>query len=237
MTLQETIDLTENFLAYDLDGMHGSSPTTDQMVSAVNWALRAVAKRASLYDPSLPITLVANTAVYELRSLATLGRRIIGVRTVTIAGAMLANAAYSAWGLWSLTELERVHPQWRTATSGKPTKAIVVGTKLILHPPPDADTVAAGNHYVSGTYLPADMAEGDLEDPLPLPIETHEAVAYCAAVKLAAPTVTEQAGMARLQSYSAEWMQTIDALNRENENTLASWGSTTGSEADDTLWV
>lgn len=237
MTLAQTITLTEEFLAYDLDGYLGSEPTTAEMVVAINWAIRTVAKRASLYDPSIPITLVAETSTYDLRSLATAGRRIIDTSTVIVNGSMLSNAARSAYGVWSLTELERMYPRWRVATSGTPSKAVVIGTKLVLHPPPNAACVAAGQNYVSGTYLPADMAEADVNVQLPLPIEVHEAVAYCAAVRLASPTVTEQAGMARIQNYSAEWVAAIDELARENEATLASWGSTTGSEGEETMWV
>lgn len=240
MTLTQTLDMVEGFLSYDLDGYdeRSGTPTTAARVAAVNWAIRTVARRADLYDHNIPVTLSAGVGTYSLRSLPTDGRRIIKPRTVVVAGRPLIQCDQKGYGVWSVQELEQRYPRWRSDPAGETTKSAWIGQQLILHPAPDASTVAAGNHFVAGTYLPADMdAVTGLAQQLPLPVEVHEAVAYCAAVKLALPTTGESAGIARLQAFSAEWVGAIEELKRETAQTLTSWGTTTGTEGDDYVWI
>ena len=237
MTLADGILLTKQFLAYDLDGYLGDEPTDAQMLGPFNWSMRTICKRARISDPSIPIALVADKGTYDLRGLASDGRGIIEPRSVVVAGLPLLDAAGSAYGLWSLAELQRSHPQWRTAPSGTPSKAVWTGTQVILHPAPNAAAVAKGGHFVSGTVMPKALTAADLATELPLPIETHECVAYLAAVRLATPTATESSQMQRLQAFAGEWMALIDELARANEGTAASWGSTYGNEGGDVLWA
>lgn len=237
MTLNDLLNMVEGFLAYDLDGYDSrdGTATVADRISAINWAIRTVARRSGVFDPSIPVTLEPDRAVYDIRRFASDGRRIIHPLTVIVNGIPLRDCSGRAFGLWSLTEIERAFPGWRGTIAGVPTKAALAGHHLILHPAPDATAVAAGNHFIGGTYLPKDLTDSDLDVEIPLPVEVHEAVAYCAAVKLATPTVSEQMGMARLQAFSAEWVAAIDELKRETASTLTSWGSTTGSEGGDWL--
>jgi|GEM_PF-4614236 len=236
MTLTETIQMLDDLSSYDLDPMYGTSPTQAQKIAVLNWAQRVVAKRAKLYDPSIAIALVAGQATYELRSLAADGRRVLKPSTVVVNGIPLRDASGEGYGLWSFGELERFHPQWRTAAASTPTKAVYVGDKLVLHAPPSSAVVTAGNNYVSGTWLPKDLAPADLANQLGMPVELHESVALCAAAKWASPTVTEPTQIARIQAYTNDWMAIVDDHALDSENSLSHWGSVMG-DGEDYLYI
>jgi hypothetical protein len=131
MTHQEVIDLTDQFLAYNLDSMYETSATTAQGVNAVSWALRTMAKREKLFDPSTVVNLVSGQSSHELRSLASDGLMTLKLRSVTVNRVPITDASRDGYGIWSYVELERAHPQWRTASSRTPTWAVHVCTKLL----------------------------------------------------------------------------------------------------------
>lgn len=238
MNLQEILDLRTQNLRFDLDDSYGESPTAQQQVDSVNWAIRTISKHIIQFNPKITFTLTAGTAIYDLRDTNVVSSKVIKPYQVVINGNILWNAGHSEYGLWTLAELERSNPSWRTASNSTPTKAVYYGNgKILLNPPPTAEIVSAGNNYVSGQYLAADMTTGQTASSPDLPVELHESVAYLAAVKSAIPYVTEQEGWQRLQAFNAEWKAVADEVRQENKVALVSWGSTSGYAYDDFIWM
>jgi len=233
-TLQTILDNIDRFLQFDLDNMYGESPTTQQKVDGFNWAQRTVSKLIFQYDPKITLTLTADQASYDLRNTSVVSRKVIRPYAVIINGNMLWNAAYTERGLWTLQELERMIPSWRTDSSGTPTKGVYYGNqKLLLHPAPTTAVVNAGDNYISGQYLAADMTTAQLASTPDIPEELHEAIAFCAAARLALPNLSEAEAWQRITAFNAEWRSMADDMRRENMRAIQSWGSTTGNITPD----
>lgn len=231
MTLEALLELRGNFLAFDLDDSTGggSTPTTAQKLTSVNAAIRQIAIHVQQYDPAIPLTLTADQDTYNLRSLSVVTKRVVRPYQVIVNGYPLYNAARTERGLWTLQELERVYPGWRSTDAGTPARAVqIANSKLILHPKPNSTVVSAGENYVSGTYIPPNYSDSDLATEPDLPEELHEAVAYLAAVKSALPFVSEAEGWQRLTAFNGEWAAAADEVRRDNVRLLQSWGSTSG---------
>ena len=174
MTLATLKTMMTGFGVY-LDDYNADDPTGAQQLLSLNWALRNIGARLNQYDPKITFTLVADQAEYDLRDTATpvVSRKVVKPFVVYVGGNPLYQVDGSL-GVWSLEQLSRHRTTYLTGSSGTPTVAAFYNqTKLWLDPKPSA---VGSNNFISGTYMPADMAQDD--DEPDIPEELHEALAY-----------------------------------------------------------
>lgn len=238
MTLSELRTLQTNFLSLDLDNFAGESPSTSDQNAQINWAYRRIARKCCLIHPKIPMTLTADTALYSLANTAVWGsaRRMVDIYSVTINGVPLRDCLGRNYGMWTYREFMDRHPTWQTASSGVPTKALVVGANLLLHQPPTSAVVSAGDNYVAGQYIPADL-DGSTYDTPDLPDEIQPAIAYLAAIYAATPLATEPEMWTRLQAFGQAWVEMIDDISHQNRMTLMNPGSMAGDAFEDVMRV
>jgi hypothetical protein len=243
VTVADLIAEVRALCAYDLDLYHtvaggGVPATDDQIVLSLNKAQQRIGLIAKCYSPVIALTLSSSTfGIYDLRDPTIAANPVIDVEDVIINGVMLRNRAVTSYGPWSVTELEQDYPGWRTDAVGTPTKfALLREAQIVLHPNPDPATIANnGQHFVKGTYLPADFSASNQTAVPDLPLELHEWIAKLAAAIEAGPVVTEQSQMVKVQSWINGAVGTdknnpgaAQMVGRRNEDSMAAWGSTSG---------
>jgi hypothetical protein len=230
MTLQNMIDEVFTYnTSFDLDEKYLGSATTQQKVDTINKGIRTISKQIFQYDPKIALTLTADQNSYDLRNTAVVAKKVIRPYQVIINKNMLWNAAYNEYGIWTLAELERNSPSWRTDPSATPSKAVYYGNqKLILHPAPTQAIIDAGNNYISGQYLAANLTTSDLSNYADIPEELHEAVCYCAAAFVSLPNLSEQEAWQRVGAYNSEWKTYAEQMRQENMRAIQATGSTSG---------
>lgn len=235
-TLADLRTLLTEFMVLDLDNSKGESPSSANQTEQLNWAYRGLCRRASLFDPSITFTLTASTTLYDIRNLSVVSKKVITPKWVYINNVPLRTYDNQARGLWTLQELERNNPAWRTVTTGTPYCAISQNYNYLrLYPAPTSGIVAAGGNYIAGTYLPIDMAaDGDVPD---LPEEFHELIAYAAAIKASLPVVTEDEMWNRIKAYDAEVESAFKAFTEKQKIALSDWGTSGGREDRDYVWA
>lgn len=223
-------------MVLDLDNSKGESPTDGNKNEQLNWAYRLICRRVSLFDPAIVLTLTASTPLVDIRDVTEVSKKVIDVKGVYINNNPLMKADGMTRGLWTLQELEKDYPGWRSAPDGTPRVAIQQNYNVLrLWPAPTAAIVSAGNNYVAGTYLPPDMSnDADVPD---LPEELHEVIAYSAAVKASLPVVTEQEMWNRIKAYSAESVALIDEFAGSQKRLMSDWGSTGGYPTNDYIRI
>lgn len=253
MILSEIRTLVTGFTRY-LDNYVAASPSPTELTAQVNWGVRHFARKLHLFDPRISLTLnsVASTndTIYNIRdtvglsagpytvetpSTPVVSKRVVKPYVVFIDGQPLLDWNGSP-GLWSLSQLEERYPTWRTGTTGTVAIAVYLGNgRLLLYPPPSA---AGSNHFISGTYLPADLVvtTDDAKSP-DLPDELHEALAYFVAQHVAMPTVTEGEAWTRLKAYNAEWFELVSEIATENRNAVEGPWLDTGWKYGKTMMV
>ena len=131
-------------------------------------------------------------------------------------------------GMWSYKEIERYDPSYRAAASGQPVAAAQFGNNLVLYPAPTSTVASGSGNYLVAEYLPVALTASDLSNSPDLPVELHEAAAYLAAIKIAAPQITEAESYQRLNLYNSFINESIQEVKKQNENTLADFGSRFG---------
>lgn len=220
MVLSELRALQSNYLGYDLDNYLGESPGEDGQNGQINRALRVISKECFLFDPKVTFTVVAGQFRYSLddRKTPVVSKRIVRPHYVTINGNKLWNADQTAYGVWGWQEFVHSNPKWEASSSGTPTKAVLFGAReVLLHLPPTAAVVSAGENFIAGQVLANDLVN-DTDDPSDqgVPVEIHEAIAYLAAVYASEPNVTEQEGWVRVGRYDSQWTKMVRAIRNEN---------------------
>jgi len=98
----------------------------------------------------------------------------------------------------------------------------------VLYPAPSSNVSSGSGNYLVAEYLPANLTISDLSNSPDLPVELHEAVAYLAAIKIAAPQITEAESYQRLQLYNSFINESIQEVKKQNEQTIQDFGSTFG---------
>lgn len=212
MTQAEAIAYIAELLAYDLDNSVGESPTEAQSVVQINDAIRFVAERCPLFDPTITFTLTASTAEYDLLSDSIVDKKVLKPYYIVI-GTRTLTTPDGRRGFWTMQELETKYPTWRTDAAGTVKRAVYVSpNKLILHPKPDASDEALTT-YLAGEYIPDDVTTSDDSNQLPLPVTLHKAVCWIAAHEAAIPNASEE-GWQRLNTYYQKAMEDIDEARR-----------------------
>lgn len=230
MTLQETIEFKEARLAYGLDAVEGPEPSVSDQIASINWAVRTIARHAFVIDPAVALTLTADTATYDMEDTSVVAKRIVRPFKVIINGNPIRTARGDSYGLWSLEEIERVNPAFRTGVSGRPVRATWhSGKYLFLDPKPTQTVVDAGNSFIEGQVMPADLTAGDMNAELPLAVDLHEAAAYLAAYRSAFPNATEAEQWQRLREAQAAVTASVTEAGKQGRDAYASWGTTTGA--------
>lgn len=234
MNLAELRQLQSDFLKFDLDNYAANAAgevSAAEQNKQLNWAYRILSRRLKIYDPKVPLTLVAGEDVVDLRNTTpgaknSVGRKVILPRYVIINGFALREASGREFGMWSMDELERYRPTWRTDPSAKPTKAVYYGnSKMRLHPAPSAEAVTVAGNFIAGQILPGDMADDN--DVPEIPEELHEAIAYVSAVFAADPVASESEAWQRLSQFrKGYWTDLLAEIADDNERHQQSWGST-----------
>lgn len=237
-TLSELRTLMTEFMVLDLDNSKGESPSSANQNEQLNWAYRTLCSRASLFDPTITFTLVADQALYDIRDITTpvVSKKVIRPFRIYINNIPLRTADKCRPGLWTLEELEDGYSTWRSAGSGTPYAAILENyNDLRLHPKPSSTVVSGGNNYIAGIYMPADMSgDGAVPD---LPEEFHELIAYMAAIKASLPIVTEDEMWNRIKAYDAEIQSAFRTFEREQARRLVDWGTIGANNQGDYLIV
>lgn len=234
MTLSEILIYVKDNYAYDGDIANslGENPTDAQLIPYVNWAIRSIARKVKQIGIYLPITLTAGTSTYNLNAgtgiATTVASQITRIHRVYIGNQVMNKADRFSPGMWSYNEIERFDPKYRSAASGQPIAAAQFGNNLVLYPAPSSTVASGSGNYLVAEYLPPSLTISDLSNSPDLPVELHEAVAYLAAIKVAAPQITEGESYQRLQLYNSFINESIQEVKKQNENTLADFGSRFG---------
>lgn len=233
MTTQELLVQLKDNYAFDNDiaSSLGESPTDAQLVPYLNWAIRILARKIKQFSIKIPFTFIAGTYNYSLNAssggfISTSDcSEVTKIHRVYVNGLALKKPDNVTCGLWSFQEIERVYPNWVTASNSTPQAAAQLGHKVMFYPPP---TGSESNTFFVAEYLPKDLSTTDLTQIPDLPLELHECIAYLASIKIAAPQLTEAESFQRLNLYNGFINDTIDALKKQNEKDLLSYGSTLG---------
>lgn len=240
MILSEMRTMLGRLLAADLDNMAGESPDSAELTSQINYAIRAVSEEIYQLDPSITLTLTAETGSYNLRSSSVVSRKVIEPVVVVINGNPLWAASRKKYGMWTMTEIQDPNigtSKWRDTSSGTCTRAVVMDRTLYLWPKPNAAVVSDGSNYIMGQYLAADLVDGVDDDSSPdLPEEVHEAVVRLAAIFASDPSVSESEAIARIGRYESRAMQAIQKTKDRNRRQAQSWGTVTGSRIPDYIY-
>ena len=240
MILTELIVLMDDFLSYDLDNVkqrEGHTVTNEEKTAQLNYGVRSVSRFIKQFDPSITMTPVADQNYVDLRDVDTpaVSRKVIEASFAVVNGTVLRRPDGSR-GLYKYQEAERLFTDWRGADSGTPSGAWQIGDKLYFNCPVSSTVVSAAENYIGGKYLAADMVWG--ADVAPdIPEELHEAVAYCAAVFVAQPTVGESTAMNRTLAYRQEWQEAAKEVRRRNMRYLNDFGTTPGSAWSDFTYL
>ena len=239
MYLSDAVSLVNSFSQFDLDNYAGESPTNANVTSQINWASRLISKKLEMFNPVVVFTLTAGIRTYDLRSTSSFSVPVVKPMQVVIAGSLLLDARQDRPGLWSISEFERLNPNWRTDANGVPDKAAWHTDKLVLNPPPNTATASLNTHYVSGLVLSADLTydANASTTALNVPVELHECVCYLAAVKAATPQVSEQEAWQRVSAYDQAWREEVEAQRRLNRESIQDWGTTSGYSQSDYVWT
>lgn len=224
MTYAQMQTQLADLLQYDLDNYQGASPSATDVAEILNRAARFISKQIYQYDPSISLTTTIDDGDMDTFGSA-FGKDVLEVKRVIINGVPL-KAADGSIGMWTLQEVERSYPQWRTATNGLPRVAFQVNRTLYLYPKPAA---AYSNSYVAGQYLCATLSGSDTALSYDLPDELHPAVVEMAAVYAANPTVSEPEGLQRLERFAANAGFDLKQERRRNMRLAQSAGTTPGS--------
>jgi hypothetical protein len=221
----------------DLDMLLSStpeSPNDADWLAVINQALRFISRRVLLFNPAVSLTLTAGGKFYNLRDISTptVGQRVLQPVSVSINGAVLRDRFSRNPGLWSFEELQAQYPSYLTAGEGTPSLAVWLGNNdaynLILYPAPSSVVVTAGQNWISGLVLPADLA---LDTDVPgIPEECHEAVAALAAVYASLPGVTEQEAWQRVQAYG-RYHEPVEQVRAANLQALRFGGVNSDTSA------
>ena len=234
MTTSQLVSRVKALLAYDLDGYFGAAPSDTDVVACLNDALYELGEDAFVYDPSVVLTMAADTASYDLRGTAC-SRKVLQAFSVTINGVPLWDASRRRPGMWSIDELGMGFPQWRSHASGTPSRAVQYGTTLVLDPPPSA-SVAALSATIAAQVLPAALSAASPSTEPQLPVELHEALALMAAAKAADPNVTEShqdSRVARMYQAAKAKAQTYGRRSRNSIGGGSTWAL--GWRGDDVI--
>jgi hypothetical protein len=183
------------------------------------------------YQHSISFVLTAGTAEYDGRSRTIFGARILRPRTVTINGSTLVRRDGKQYGLWTIAELQRERPAFRTLGNAVPTIAVWLHTnKLYLSAPPDG--AYTGLNFVEGWTIPDVLVNGqDDDEELPVPEEDQPAVIRLALAFGALPNVAENEAWTRLQANDLWWRAHAEKRRRENLNAFLG-RRPRGAEAD-----
>lgn len=236
MTTAEILLYVRNNISTDFDIADdiGATATDAELVPYINWAMRSISRQIHQLKTSIPITLTADTAEYDLNGgtgtpiSASDVSQVTRIHRVYINNNPLKRADWKGPGMFTFNEIERNYPGWRAAGSSTPFAAAQISNKLFLFPKPTSTVVSAGNNYLVAEYLPKDLSTSVLTQIPDLPLELHEAVAYMAAVKLALPNIGEAEAIQRLQLYSAAIADAISEVRKQNLATIADFGSSYG---------
>lgn len=239
MYLSDAISLVSSFTQFDLDNYAGETLDNNATTSQINWASRIISKKLEMFNPVVVFTLTAGIRTYDLRSTSSFSVPVVKPMQVVIDGTLLLDARADKPGLWSISEFERINPNWRTDANGVPDKAAWHTDKLVLNPPPNTATAALSTHYVSGLVLSADLTydANASTTALNVPVELHECVCYLAAIKAATPQVSEQEAWQRVSAYDQAWREEVDAQRRLNRESIQDWGTTGGYSQSDYVWT
>jgi len=234
MILSEILTYVKDNYTYDSDIANslGEAPSDTQLIPYVNWAIRTIARKTRQISIYIPITLVAGQGSYNLNAgsaiSSTNASQVTRVHRVFIGNNVMTKANSNAPGMWAYNEIERFAPNYRAAASGQPIAAAQWGNNLLLYPAPSSNVSSGSGNYLVAEYLPANLTISDLSNSPDLPVELHEAVAYLAAIKIAAPQITEAESYQRLQLYNSFINESIQEVKKQNEQTIQDFGSTFG---------
>jgi len=234
MILSEILTQVKDNYAYDGDIANslGETPTDTQLIPYVNWAIRSIARKIKQVNIYIPITLVASQNNYNLNAgtgiSTSVASQITRVHRVYINNVVLNKPDGRSPGMWSYNEVERYDPTYRRAAAGQPIAGAQWGNNLLLYPAPSSTVASGSGNYLVAEYLPANLTIADLSNSPDLPVELHEAVAYLAAIKIAAPQITEAESYQRLNLYNSMINESIQEVKKQNEATLADFGSRFG---------
>lgn len=209
MTTTELITFVKDLQAYDLDHMRGEAPTDAEVVSSLNWALRVFSRALYLYDMSVTQTLTIGTHTYPMQS--GFSKRIIYPYRAMVGTTAMRNRRGSL-GLYTVAELDKDYPTWRTVTAGTIKVVATDGSNIIVAPKPDSAVTLT----IGGRVLAPDLSHSTGATAPEIPVECHEALGMMAAVRSALPNVTENEGWARIRAYDETWPEMVEQIARAN---------------------
>ncbi len=230
MTLDTMIVLLDDLLSYDLDNFKrrdAHTVTPEEKTAQINYGLRTISRYISQFDHSIVLTLTADDPTVNLRDSDEVSRKVFEVKEVIINGSRLYRPNGRP-GLWNMSDVQRLIPQWRTADAGIPRVAWQTGTTLNLYQKPSAAAVSGGNNFIAGTYMAADLVYGENAEP-DIPEELHEAVVRVAAAFASDPTLSENEAMQRSARYEQRAFAAAQEIRIRNYKQMAAFGSFPGN--------
>lgn len=234
MTGQQILNLM-NYFGKGIPNYAGDTMSDAQALLQINRAIRLMSKDLKQWDSLIAVTLVVGTRSHSIRSTNVFARKIVKPFYLVINGNPLWDASGKRFGFFTIHEADRYYPDWRTRTEDTTFAAILSGNEKITYlPPPNAAVVSAGNNYIAGTYMAADLTA--LSETPDIPEEFHECLAAMAAT-FASGALGEGEIWNRIKAINMDWHELVQDHAAINENAFADWGSTGGYAESDYLWV
>lgn len=186
------------------------------------------------YDPNVSLVLTIGTDSYSCRDRTLVSARVFKPRVVVINDIPLIRRDGREYGLWTMSELQRERPKWRTMSDGTPDIAVwLPNNKLLLSAPPSA--VYTGKNFIEAWTIPDELVAGeDDNDELPAPEEDHQAIIRMALAFGTFPNLSEASAWQRMAGNDAWWRE--QAERRKRENLTAFLGRKTRGAAADWLY-
>lgn len=128
------------------------------------------------YNLNIALTLTIGEDEYDGRSRSVVSAKVLEPRILIVNDTHLIRADGKEYGLWTMAELARCRPNWRTVDDAQPDIAVwLPGNKLLLSAPPVA--VYTGKNFIEGWTVPDDLVAGEDDDAqLPVPAEDHPSI-------------------------------------------------------------
>ena len=170
------------------------------------------------YDPSVTLTLTIGTDTYDCRNRNLVSAKVLKPRIVVINDSTLYRCDGRQYGLWTMAELQRFHPSWRTYDDGLPSRAVWLPTnKLLLSVPPAG--VYTGKNYIEAWTLPDPLVQGEDDgSELPVPEEDHQSIIRLALEFGTLPNASEEEAWRRINGNASWWREQAERRKRENLN-------------------
>jgi len=207
MVVQEVLDIYRALVGTHLSSYSDGSDWQDMQI--LNRAYWRVARFIRYFDPAVQWYLAPTTDGYHM------GRPDRFFKTIAVPYRVTYDGKHIP--LMGMREFLDLGFTVSPVPVGIPRMAYWQAGKMYVYPAPDEDA-ASKPCYVAAECYPTKLI-GPL-DYLDLPIVTHEAVAYLAAVLASDPTASDEVAFAKVKTFSDQAYRDLLVARDENESLI-----------------